>query len=93
MADKENKSIIKTIIDPMPGLLLDDEIDFQNINFSPNTTDNTYKLPLTVQKQLDEMVSDAIQPKIEQDVILMMILIHLCLLMNLKMTKILGSLM
>ena len=52
----------------MPSLLVDDEIDFQNINISPNTTDNTYKLPPTVQKQLDEMVSDAIQPKIEQDV-------------------------
>ena len=51
----------------MPGLLVDDEIDFQNINISPNTTDNTYKLPPAVQRQLDEMVIDAMQPKIEQD--------------------------
>ena len=47
--------------------MVDDEIDFQDINFSPNTTDNSYKLPPVVQKQLDEMVIDATQPKIEQD--------------------------
>ena len=51
----------------MPGLLVDKEIDFQDINFSPNTINNTYKLPPVVQKQLHEMVIDAIQPKIEQD--------------------------
>ena len=34
---------------------------------APNTTNNTYKLPPVVQKQLDEMVIDATQPKIEQD--------------------------
>ena len=41
-------------------------MDFQDINFSPNTTDNTYKLPPKVEKHIDEMVIDAI-PKIEQD--------------------------
>ena len=50
----------------MPGLLVNDEMDFQDINFSPNTTDNTYKLPPKVEKHLDEMVIDAIS-KIEQD--------------------------
>ena len=67
IADEENKGIIKSIVDPTPGLLVDDEIDFQDINISPNTTDNTYKLPPAVQRQLDEMVIDAMQPKIEQD--------------------------
>ena len=52
IANEENKGIIKSIIDPMPGLLVDDEIDFQDINFLPNTTDNTYKLPPAVQKQI-----------------------------------------
>ena len=42
-------------------------MDFQDINFPPNTTDNTYKLQPKVQKHLDEMVIDAVQPKIEQD--------------------------
>ena len=40
-------------------------MDFQDINFSPNTTDNTHKLPLKAEKHLDEMVIDAI-PKIEK---------------------------
>ena len=67
MTDEENKSIVKSVVDPKPGLLADDEIDFQDINFSPNTTDNTYKLPPKVQKHLGEMVIDATEPKIEQD--------------------------
>ena len=67
IADEENKDIIKSIVDPMPGLLVDDEINFQDINFSPNTRDNTYKLPPAVEKQLDEMVIDSTQPKIAQD--------------------------
>ena len=66
IADEENKDI-KSIVDPMPGLLVNDEMDFQDINFPPNTTDNTYKLQPKVQKHLDEMVIDAVQPKIEQD--------------------------
>ena len=66
IADEENKNIIKSVVDPMSGLLLNDEIDFQHINLSSNTTDNTYKLPPKVEKHLDEIVIDAI-PKIEQD--------------------------
>ena len=64
IADEENKGIIKSITDQTPCLLVDDEIDFQDINFSSNTTDNTYKLPPAVQKQLDEMIIDTTQPKI-----------------------------
>ena len=67
IADEENKDVIKSIVDPTPGLLVNDEMDFQDINVPPNTTDNTYKLQLQVQKHLDEMVIDAVQPKIEQD--------------------------
>ena len=50
MANEENKNVVKSIVDPTPGLLADDEIDFQDINFPPNTTDNTYKLPTKIQK-------------------------------------------
>ena len=64
IADEEDKGIINSIVDPTPGLLVNNEIDFQDINFLPNTTDNTYKLSPAVQKQLDEMVIDATQPKI-----------------------------
>ena len=67
IANEENKDVIKSIVDPTPGLLVNDEMDFQDINVPPNTTDNTYKLQLQVQKHLDEMVIDAVQPKIEQD--------------------------
>ena len=67
MANEENKKVVKSVVDPTPGLLADDEIDFQDINFPPNTTDNTYKLPTKIQKHLDEMVIDATEPKIEQD--------------------------
>ena len=93
IADEENKGIIKSITDQTPCLLVDDEIDFQDINFSSNTTDNTYKLPPAVQKQLDEMIIDARQPMFSKIFTLTMILIHLYLSMNLKMTMILWSLM
>ena len=65
IANEEN-NVIKSIVDTMTGLLVNDEMDFQDINFSPNTTDNTYKLPPKTEKHLDEMLIDAI-PKIEQD--------------------------
>ena len=38
--DEENKKITKSIVDPTPGRLVNDEMDFQDINFSTNTTDN-----------------------------------------------------
>ena len=65
VVNEENKDIIESIVDPTPGLLVNDEMDFQDINFPPNTTDNTYKLQPKIQKRLDEMVTDAVQPKIE----------------------------
>ena len=68
VADEENKNVIESIVDPTPGLVVDDEIDFKDINFPPETTGNTYKLPPKVQKQLDEMVLDTVQPKNEEDI-------------------------
>ena len=68
VADEENKSVVKSIIDPTPGLVVDDEIDFKDINFLAETTDNKYKLPPKVQKQLDEMVLDTVQSKTEEDI-------------------------
>ena len=67
-ADEENKNVIKSIFDPAPGLVVGDEIDFKDIDFPPETTDNTYKLTPKVQKHLDEMVLDSIQPKNEEDI-------------------------
>ena len=67
VADEESKSVIKSIVDPAPGLVVDDEIDFKDIDFLPETTDNTYKLTPKVQKHLDEMILDSIQPKNEEN--------------------------
>ena len=68
VADEENKSVIKSIVDPAPGLAVNDEIDFKDIDFLPETTGNTYKLTPKVQKHLDEMILDSIQPKNEENI-------------------------
>ena len=60
IANEENKDIIKSIVDLTPGLLVNDEMDFQDISFPLNTTDNIYKLQPKVQKHLDEIVIDAV---------------------------------
>ena len=53
------KKLIKDIIDPTPGVFVNDNINFQDINvLKPNTTDNTYKLKPDVKKQLHEMDDD-----------------------------------
>ena len=46
IANEENKSIV----DPTPGLVVDDEINNTDTNFPPNTTDNIYQLPAKVEK-------------------------------------------
>ena len=61
---KKIKILLKVLL---IRLLVKDEIDFQDINFPPNTADNTYKLQPKVKKNLDEMVIDAVQPRTEQD--------------------------
>ena len=68
VADEENKNVIRSIVDPAPGLVVDDEIYFNGIDFLPETADSTYKLTPKVQKHLDEMVLDSIQPKNEEDI-------------------------
>ena len=64
----EDENVIKSIVDPGPGLVVDDEIDFKDIDFPPETTDNTYKLTPKVQKHLDQMVLDSIKPQKEEDI-------------------------
>ena len=57
------KKLIKDIIGPTPGLFVNDNINFQDINFiKPNTTDNTHKLKPDVKKQLNETVFKTIDP-------------------------------
>ena len=50
-AVQKNKKIIKDIIDPTPGLFIDDQLKQQNFQ---NTTDNVFHLPPQVQQQLNE---------------------------------------
>ena len=63
IADEENKNVIKSIVDPTPGLVVDDEINSNDINFLPNTTDNIYQLPPKVQKELNYVIVDGIIPQ------------------------------
>ena len=57
------KKLIKDIIGPTPGLFVNDNINFQDINvIKPNTTDNTHKLKPDVKKQLNETVFKTIDP-------------------------------
>ena len=59
IADQKMKKLIKDIIDPTPGVFVNDIINFQDINvLKPNTTDNTYKLKPDVQKLLHETNDD-----------------------------------
>ena len=55
VADQKNKEIIKGIIDPTPGLFIDDELKPNEQNFQ-NRTDNVFNLPPQVQQQLNETV-------------------------------------
>ena len=50
-AVQKNKKIIKDIIDPTPGLFIDDQLKQQNFQ---NTTDNVFHLPPQLQQQLNE---------------------------------------
>ena len=43
-ADQKNKKIIKDIIDPTPGLFIDDKLNANDQIFK-NTTDNVFNLP------------------------------------------------
>ena len=43
IANRKNRNLIKDIVDPMPGLFIDGQIEFQQIN-QPNTADSNYKL-------------------------------------------------
>ena len=52
---KKNKKIIKDIIDPTPGLFIDDQSKPNERNFQ-NATDNVFNLPPQVQQQLNETV-------------------------------------
>ena len=53
--DQKNKKIIKDIIDPTPGLFVDDQLKPNEQNFQ-NTTGNVFNLPPQVQQQLNEAV-------------------------------------
>ena len=54
-ADQKNKKIIKDIIDPTPGLFIDNKLN-ANDHIFKNTTDNVFNLPPQVQQQLNDTV-------------------------------------
>ena len=54
-ADQKNKKIIRDIIDPMPGLFIDDKLNPNGQNLQ-NTTEKVFNLPPQAQQQLNEIV-------------------------------------
>ena len=58
-ADQKDKKIIKDIIDPTPGLFINDQLKPNNQNFQ-NTTENVFNLPASVEEQHNDTVSKKI---------------------------------
>ena len=54
-ADQKNKKIIRDIIDPIPGLFIDDKLNPNEQNLQ-NTTDSVFNLLPEVQQQLNKTV-------------------------------------
>ena len=52
-ADQRTKHIIKDIIDPTPGLFIDDKLNPNEQNLQ-NATDNVFNFPPQVKQQLNE---------------------------------------
>ena len=63
IADEENKNVIKSIVNLTPGLVVDDKINNNDINFPSNTTDNIHQLPPKVEKELNDIFVDGIIPQ------------------------------
>ena len=63
ISNEENKNVVKSIVDPTSGLVVDDEMNNNDINFPPNTTDNIYQLPPKVEKELNDIFVDGIIPQ------------------------------
>ena len=59
VTDSENENLYREIIDPTPGLTLDDEIDVDN-QFSFRTdSDTSYTLPNALKSKLENILEDA----------------------------------
>ena len=58
VADEENKNVIKSIVDPAPGVVVDDEIDFKDIDFLPETIDYPSKTKVEEDKIEVDMLED-----------------------------------
>ena len=54
-ADQKNKKVIRDIMDPTPGLFIDDKLNHNEQNLQ-NTTDNNFNLPPQAQQQFNETV-------------------------------------
>ena len=54
-ADQKNKKVIKDIIDPTPGLFINDQLKPNEQNFQ-NATDNVFNFPPQVQERLNDTV-------------------------------------
>ena len=63
-ANDKNEQITKDIIDPTPGLFVDDNLNFENQTFRNNNSDKTYTLPKQLNKRLDDILKENCPPEI-----------------------------
>ena len=57
MAEESNKSVINEIINPTPGLIVDEAMNIDNqIDYKNNDLDTTFKSPDSLQKRLDNVL-------------------------------------
>lgn len=57
MAEESNKSVINEIINPTPGLIIDETMNIDNqFDYKNNDLDTTFKLPNSLQKRLDNVL-------------------------------------
>ena len=59
VVDSENENLYREIIDPTPGLILDDEIDVDNQFSFRADSDTSYSLPNALKSKLENKLEDA----------------------------------
>ena len=60
MVEDSNKAVINKIIDPTPGVVVDDTVNVNSqLDFEKNDLDTTFRLSNTLQERLDNILEQA----------------------------------
>ena len=60
MAENSNEAVIDEIINPVPGLIVDDAVHVDSqLDFEKNDLDTTFRLSNTLQERLDNILEQA----------------------------------